>query len=304
MDCRANGVYGSVMRSISDMVTLRLGCGRVSWLVLVGADRVSPVSSGGTGLVVASRRNAVPQEADGLHPDLQVGESATWCCSSGSSFKWMAAAWCRIRFSITGNRTTRRWSATGRRQVSAPVVEAAAAPAPDAKPAEPVVRQVAVVLRARFRLLDRFPRAESRRSLRPGADSDAQWPQSGLPLLWREPIGGGYASFAIAGGRAFTIEQRRHKEAATAYDLATGRRSNGRTPGMRSSRNRSAAMVRAPPRRGTKAASTRWERPANYAAPRRGDGKARLVAQHSYRKPRREPAVGRGRSSADEWMAP
>src|SRR6266478_3395818 len=49
------------------------------------------------------------------------------------------------------------------------------------------------------------------------------WPESGLPLLWRQPIGGGYASFVIAEGRAFTIEQRRHQEVATAYDVATGR---------------------------------------------------------------------------------
>src|SRR5204862_3101839 len=50
-----------------------------------------------------------------------------------------------------------------------------------------------------------------------------KWPAAGLPQLWRQPIGGGYASFVIARGRAFTIEQRRHKEVATAYDLATGR---------------------------------------------------------------------------------
>src|SRR5436309_2161846 len=49
------------------------------------------------------------------------------------------------------------------------------------------------------------------------------WPEKGLPLLWRQPAGGGYASFVIAGGRAFTIEQRRRQEAATAYDMATGR---------------------------------------------------------------------------------
>lgn len=41
--------------------------------------------------------------------------------------------------------------------------------------------------------------------------------------VWRQPIGGGYASFAIAGGRAFTIEQRRDKEAITCYDMTTGR---------------------------------------------------------------------------------
>jgi outer membrane protein assembly factor BamB len=48
------------------------------------------------------------------------------------------------------------------------------------------------------------------------------WPKNGIPALWRQPIGGGYASFAIVNGRAFTIEQRRDEEVATAYDLANG----------------------------------------------------------------------------------
>ncbi len=50
-----------------------------------------------------------------------------------------------------------------------------------------------------------------------------EWPASGLPRLWRQPIGGGYASFVIAEGRAFTIEQRRNQEVVAAYDLETGR---------------------------------------------------------------------------------
>ncbi len=49
------------------------------------------------------------------------------------------------------------------------------------------------------------------------------WPKSGPKELWRQPIGGGYASFVIARGRAFTIEQRREMEFATAYDIASGR---------------------------------------------------------------------------------
>jgi len=49
------------------------------------------------------------------------------------------------------------------------------------------------------------------------------WPPEGLPLLWKQPIGGGYASFSIAGGMAFTIEQRRDREVAAAYHLDTGR---------------------------------------------------------------------------------
>ena len=44
-----------------------------------------------------------------------------------------------------------------------------------------------------------------------------------LTPLWKQPVGGGYASFVIADGRAFTIEQRGGRELAAAYDLATGR---------------------------------------------------------------------------------
>src|SRR6185295_10883309 len=50
-----------------------------------------------------------------------------------------------------------------------------------------------------------------------------EWPAGGPRLLWRQPIGGGYASFVVAGGVAFTIEQRRDQEAVTAYEAATGR---------------------------------------------------------------------------------
>lgn len=44
-----------------------------------------------------------------------------------------------------------------------------------------------------------------------------------LKLLWKQPVGGGYASFTIARGRAFTIEQRADQEVAAAYDITTGR---------------------------------------------------------------------------------
>ena len=44
-----------------------------------------------------------------------------------------------------------------------------------------------------------------------------------LRPLWRQPIGGGYASFVVADGRAFTIEQRGNQEVAAAYDVLTGR---------------------------------------------------------------------------------
>ena len=44
-----------------------------------------------------------------------------------------------------------------------------------------------------------------------------------LKPLWKQPVGGGYASFTIARGRAFTIEQRAGQEVAAAYDVTTGR---------------------------------------------------------------------------------
>lgn len=49
------------------------------------------------------------------------------------------------------------------------------------------------------------------------------WPKPGLTRLWKQPVGGGYASFVIAEGRAFTIEQRRNREVVAAYDIDTGR---------------------------------------------------------------------------------
>jgi outer membrane protein assembly factor BamB len=51
----------------------------------------------------------------------------------------------------------------------------------------------------------------------------SEWPVDGLTPMWKQPIGGGYASFAVAGGRAFTIEQRGPREVASAYDVRTGR---------------------------------------------------------------------------------
>jgi outer membrane protein assembly factor BamB len=49
------------------------------------------------------------------------------------------------------------------------------------------------------------------------------WPSDGLKPMWKEPVGGGYASLVIANGRAFTIEQRGSEEVVAAYDVMTGR---------------------------------------------------------------------------------
>jgi len=55
------------------------------------------------------------------------------------------------------------------------------------------------------------------------AEITTAWPSGKLPLVWKRPIGGGYASVVVAGGTIFTIEQRRQKEVVAAYDLNTGR---------------------------------------------------------------------------------
>jgi outer membrane protein assembly factor BamB len=49
------------------------------------------------------------------------------------------------------------------------------------------------------------------------------WPNQGLQRLWKQPVGGGYASFSVANGVAFTIEQRRGQEVVAAYDVDSGR---------------------------------------------------------------------------------
>lgn len=49
------------------------------------------------------------------------------------------------------------------------------------------------------------------------------WPSSGLPVIWKQPVGVGHSSFAVADGKAYTIEQRRNQEVVAAYDLGTGR---------------------------------------------------------------------------------
>ncbi|KAF0180072.1 MAG: WD40 repeat-like protein [Limisphaerales bacterium] len=52
---------------------------------------------------------------------------------------------------------------------------------------------------------------------------NVDWAKSPPKLLWKQPVGGGYASFVVAEGLAFTIEQRRELEAVTAYEVETGR---------------------------------------------------------------------------------
>ncbi len=66
-------------------------------------------------------------------------------------------------------------------------------------------------------------RGPNRAGIYAQTEIETAWPASGLPRLWKQPIGAGYASFTVGEDRAYTIEQRRDREAVTAYDVATGR---------------------------------------------------------------------------------
>ena len=55
------------------------------------------------------------------------------------------------------------------------------------------------------------------------ATISTNWPAKGLPLIWKQPVGVGHASFSVADGKAYTIEQRRNQEVVAAYDVGTGR---------------------------------------------------------------------------------
>jgi outer membrane protein assembly factor BamB len=50
-----------------------------------------------------------------------------------------------------------------------------------------------------------------------------QWDSKPPQLKWRQPCGGGYGSFVVAKGVAYSLEQRREDEALVAYEAETGR---------------------------------------------------------------------------------
>ena len=63
----------------------------------------------------------------------------------------------------------------------------------------------------------------SRSGAVPDAGLAADWSAQPPRLLWRQPIGAGWAGFAVSGDIAITQEQRGGEERVIAYDLKTGR---------------------------------------------------------------------------------
>jgi outer membrane protein assembly factor BamB len=119
------------------------------------------------------------------------------------------------------------------REAQRAAVEATPRPPEPAPAAEPVAAPVPAAAGAVV-ITDRAPSSgpvpywtDFRGPRRDGSYEEvpvlADWPAAGLTPLWKQPVGGGYASFVVARGRAFTIEQRGPQEVVAAYDVPTGR---------------------------------------------------------------------------------
>jgi outer membrane protein assembly factor BamB len=107
-------------------------------------------------------------------------------------------------------------AATDAAQPAAPGAQAAQAPATGQPAAAPVASAPA---RGNYWTNFRGPARDGRYDEQP---IRTNW-QGGLQQLWKQPSGGGYSSFSVADGVAFTIEQRRGQEVVAAYNVETGR---------------------------------------------------------------------------------
>ena len=113
----------------------------------------------------------------------------------------------RLRESLSETRPSRQDLA------SAPAAMAMAKPAP-----EPAVEQP-----ERHENYWTEYRGPGRAGIYAQGAINTQWPSHGPPELWRQQVGGGYASMVVADSLVFTIEQRRRREVVAAYRLEDGR---------------------------------------------------------------------------------
>jgi outer membrane protein assembly factor BamB len=125
-----------------------------------------------------------------------------------------------LRFEHRGRHYTELEESRARQREEIPVSTAAAAPVGETVPVKAPAVNPAKTVPASYWTDFRGPHRDGVYSQ---SEITTDWPSTGLPMVWKQPIGGGYASFTTGEGRAYTIEQRRAKEAVTAYDIDTGR---------------------------------------------------------------------------------
>ena len=105
-------------------------------------------------------------------------------------------------------------------QAAQPAASASTSPSPSPSPsASPSPGQTPVQTAKNYWTNFRGPRRDGRYE---EASISTNWPANGLPVVWKQPVGVGHASFVIADGKAYTIEQRRNQEVVAAYDMNNG----------------------------------------------------------------------------------
>ena len=108
-------------------------------------------------------------------------------------------------------------------QAAQPAASTAVAPSPSPSPSvspSPGASPVAAAPASNYWTNFRGPKRDGKYD---ETTVSTNWPKSGLPVLWKQPVGVGHASFVVADGKAYTIEQRRSQEVVAAYDINTGR---------------------------------------------------------------------------------
>ncbi len=108
-------------------------------------------------------------------------------------------------------------------QAAQPAASIAAAPSPSPSPsasASPGASPVAPAPASNYWTNFRGPKRDGKYD---ETAVSTNWPSGGLKQIWKQPVGVGHASFVVADGKAYTIEQRRSQEVVAAYDINTGR---------------------------------------------------------------------------------
>src|SRR6185369_6647346 len=106
-------------------------------------------------------------------------------------------------------------------QAAQPAASVTASPSPSPSPsASPSPGQTPAETARNYWTNFRGPRRDGRYE---EANISTNWPANGLPVVWKQPVGVGHASFVVADNKAYTIEQRRSQEVVAAYDMNNGR---------------------------------------------------------------------------------